>query len=274
MGIEALKRGKRPPDDCSHGDDDGGSKKGSDRLYRRKARRFMGDFFMIFILSLICLAFLFLRSISSSSSSQNQQQQLVEKKKGIRWVDPRQVPPIDGKFTKADLIQLGLKRDKTLPASQYLRSYKKDKMTTWQQSFLLDYNYTTPTIRLDYTKHKYTYPTVALTPPPFEEYPPLDKLESIINHWPQDEYDSPPTPFIEKLQHFDFNNQEELQAAIQYRELELPFKVYNVPEVITAGGKWTLDYLSAQFDTSPSHQKQREQVHAAGYCEEVCQVQV
>lgn len=38
-----------------------------------------------------------------------------------------------------------------------------------------------------------------------------------------------------------------LQAAIKYRDLELPFKVYNVPEVAEAGEKWTDEYVASHF---------------------------
>ena len=35
---------------------------------------------------------------------------------------------------------------------------------------------------------------------------------------------------------------------MKYRDLELPFKVYNVPEVAAAGLKWTDEYLASHFD--------------------------
>ena len=39
-----------------------------------------------------------------------------------------------------------------------------------------------------------------------------------------------------------------LQAAIKFRDLELPFKVYNVPEVRAANAKWTDEYLASNFN--------------------------
>ena len=35
---------------------------------------------------------------------------------------------------------------------------------------------------------------------------------------------------------------------MRYRDLELPFKVYNVPEVIKAGSKWTDEYVGSHFN--------------------------
>jgi len=254
--IEALQ-GKRSIDT----NDDGGANKSSDRLYRRKARRLMG-LLTISLVSLLLLLLLFLHSDDSSQSSLEDISSTDKKK--IRWVDPRQVPPIQGKFTQAELIQWGQDRDKTLSGSRFFRSYQKNVLP-WEKSSLR-YN-TTPA--LDYTRHRYTYPELALTPPPFEQYPPLDTLQDILNTWPQDEYDHPPTPFVEKLQHFDYNKEEELQAAIQYRELELPFKVYNVPEIVAAGRKWTVDYLSSHFDGDNHASTESATIHARGYCEEV-----
>jgi hypothetical protein len=124
----------------------------------------------------------------------------------------------------------------------------------------------TPT--LDYTQHDYIYPEPAWIPPPFTQYPPLLPLQDILHTWPQDEYDHPPTPFRERLFHFDYNNPQHLQAAIRFRDLELPFKVYNVPELITAGNKWTLEYLSSHFDSDKDKETTPNKV--SGYCEEVC----
>lgn len=175
----------------------------------------------------------------------------------------RQVPPIVGKFTHAELIQWGQERDRILPASRVFRSYMREPLFPWENSSLV-YN---AKPKLDYTRHDYTYPNLTLIPPPFEQYPPLDTLEHILNTWPQDDYDHPPTPFVERIQHFDYNNAEQLEAALRYRDLELPFKVYNVPEVIAAGKKWTGDYLSSQFD--PSGTDRDQAALARGYCEEV-----
>jgi len=50
------------------------------------------------------------------------------------------------------------------------------------------------------------------------------------------------------LQHFDFNDPEQMEAAVRYRDLEFPFKVYNIPEIDAAGEKWTDEYLTYHFD--------------------------
>ena len=50
---------------------------------------------------------------------------------------------------------------------------------------------------------------------------------------------------------------------MKYRDLELPFKVYNVPEVTAAGLKWSDEYLSSNFitdDDDPNPQKMSSRV--------------
>jgi len=67
-------------------------------------------------------------------------------------------------------------------------------------------------------------------------------LLDILGKWNPDVADPPPT-FQETLQHFDFSNLTERAMASAFRDAELPFKVYNVPEFETVRQKWNDDYL-------------------------------
>ena len=100
--------------------------------------------------------------------------------------------------------------------------------------------------KVDFTKHKYTYPKVEATPS--ENYPPLETLGDMLKRWPQDSIDDPPNQIVERLMHFDYSNETERQMALNYRKAELPFKVYNVPDVDAATIKWTDEYVTAGFD--------------------------
>ena len=102
--------------------------------------------------------------------------------------------------------------------------------------------------RVDYTSIEYTYPPALPEPPVEGGYPFLEPLGTLMTRWPQDDIDNPPQPFVERLQHFDYNNPEQVTMALKFRDAELPFKVYNVPEVVAAGKKWTDEYVSSQFD--------------------------
>jgi hypothetical protein len=76
----------------------------------------------------------------------------------------------------------------------------------------------------------------------------METLGELLQKWPQNDLDTPPTPFVERLQHFDFNDPEQMKIAERYRDLEFPFKLTNVPELLAANEKWTDEYLSFHFD--------------------------
>ena len=65
----------------------------------------------------------------------------------------------------------------------------------------------------------------------------------ITNNWNTDNTEIPPFHY-DTLCHFDYQNQTELDYAYTYREKEVPFVVYNMPEVDDVVKKWNdLDYL-------------------------------
>ena len=102
--------------------------------------------------------------------------------------------------------------------------------------------------KVDFTSIEYTYPSRMSEPPEEGGYPFLEPLGTLMTRWPQDDIDHPPQPFVEQLQHFDYNDPKQVEMAVKFRDAELPFKVYNVPEVVAAGKKWTDEYVSGHFD--------------------------
>jgi hypothetical protein len=79
-------------------------------------------------------------------------------------------------------------------------------------------------------------------------------LKELMEIWPQDELDHPPSPIYEDLIHFDYNDPDDMAAATKFRDAKLPFKVINVPEVTAAGEKWTDEYVSNNFDSTFSYE--------------------
>lgn len=75
---------------------------------------------------------------------------------------------------------------------------------------------------------KITYPSIQEYRINRSNYPVYKSLLSIIEAWNPDDPD-PPEQFEETLQHFNYSNQVERQLAEQYRNAELPFKLYNIP---------------------------------------------
>ena len=110
---------------------------------------------------------------------------------------------------------------------------------------------------VDFTNHQYVYPEKLDAPPAtLGDYPKLKPMKAIMEMWPQDDIDHPPTPFHEDLMHFDYNKPGDLEAAKKFRDAKLPFKLTNVPEVVAAGEKWTDEYLHQQFAPSPSYMRE------------------
>lgn len=77
-------------------------------------------------------------------------------------------------------------------------------------------------------------------------YPVYKSLLDVLHEWNPDQAD-PPSEFTETLMHFDYGNMTERQWALNYRNEELPFKVYNVPEFDQVSKKWTTDYLKSKL---------------------------
>jgi len=94
-------------------------------------------------------------------------------------------------------------------------------------------------------KTKITYPTVqALNT---NTYPKYEHFEHVIERWNPDDAELPAT-FTETLQHFDYSEPAQRKMALAYRNAELPFKIYNVPEVDAVSLRWTDDYLEDVLD--------------------------
>ncbi|CAJ1919123.1 unnamed protein product [Cylindrotheca closterium] len=118
--------------------------------------------------------------------------------------------------------------------------------------------------KVDFTKHSYKYPEKLSAPPEkIGDYPKLKPLRTLMEDWPQDDIDHPPTPFEEALIHFDYTNSDDVAAAKEFREAKLPFKFVNVPEVVAAGKKWTDEYVNEHFSGHPT-----DAAPASGKCQE------
>jgi hypothetical protein len=92
-------------------------------------------------------------------------------------------------------------------------------------------------------------------------YPNYHSLLSILQRWNPDEPD-PPLVFHEELQHFDYGNREQRAMAQIYRDNEVPFKLYNVPEFDVVANKWTDEYLhDAMSNLHPHVEKASQNNH-------------
>jgi hypothetical protein len=81
-------------------------------------------------------------------------------------------------------------------------------------------------------------------PTPPADYPKEYKILDLVNNWNPDSNEIPPFHY-DSLCHFDYQNSSQLAQAYAYRAKEVPFIVYNVPEVDSVVKKWNdLKYLT------------------------------
>ena len=66
---------------------------------------------------------------------------------------------------------------------------------------------------------------------------------------------------ISTKKHFDYNNNEERQLASKFRDLELPFKLYNIPEIDRVRLLWTNDYLKSKLTAKHCHVEKSKTNH-------------
>jgi hypothetical protein len=79
---------------------------------------------------------------------------------------------------------------------------------------------------------------------PNPNYPKPYSMIDITNNWNTDSVEIPPFHY-DSLCHFDYQNETDLRKAFIYRSAEVPFVVYNIPEVDNIVEKWNdPDYLS------------------------------
>jgi hypothetical protein len=81
-----------------------------------------------------------------------------------------------------------------------------------------------------------------------DSYPQYHSLLEIITNWNPDNPD-PPSNFIETLQHFNYSNLSERAMAEIYRDAEVPFKLYDIPDIDQVRHKWTSSYLSSAINS-------------------------
>jgi hypothetical protein len=136
--------------------------------------------------------------------------------------------------------------------SEFFRVSRRTGSMDWETEYQQLEDLSPP---LDYVTHDYDYPTICSdlpdlqNPDAYPEYPPLKTLGQMMKDWPQNE-DWPGAhqrPIPEGLYHFNYSNPLELEMARRFRDSELPFKLYDIPEVKQATTKWTDEYVSGNF---------------------------
>jgi hypothetical protein len=86
---------------------------------------------------------------------------------------------------------------------------------------------------------------------PEPDYPKTYDMKKLLDNWNTDDTDIPPFHY-NSLCYFDY--QTELDKAINYRDAELPFVVYNNPEVDAVVERWgDLNYMNKKIGPSKKY---------------------
>ena len=264
----------------SYDEDDGGSAKGSGRRNKRQLKRIINvGLFVLGIIGVFYFLILVQHNVSNRIAMKRLRNKIalrkhmdrfktvdddfkspVDKSENVeehkeedyddctsqrpkyRWIDLRQLPPLDNdpKWFRKYLTEDNSEQKR----KDFVINYFGKKLC-WE-SKAEEIGDKPP--QVDYTKIKYQYPDPIFEPPRGGSYPEFETMEDMFKKWPQENIDEPPNPYRERLQHFDFRDPEQMKAAVKYRDLEFPFKIYNIPEIDIANKKWTDDYLSFHFD--------------------------
>jgi hypothetical protein len=125
-----------------------------------------------------------------------------EKVQGMRYLDPRQLPPLPGE-----------------PREHYKGrntrgSFRGDGDDDWVPIAESLDKHSGP--RVDYVSHKYKYPELVYEPKNDGTYPALEPMRKIFETWEQDDLDSPPDTLVEVLQHFDYQDPKQLEVSWQF----------------------------------------------------------
>jgi hypothetical protein len=161
-----------------------------------------------------------------------------------RWTRDSILPPVTGREEWVEKFVQKAGRREPPQRGDFKVAYGK-KHLQWEKHAK---TVTDQPPHVDFTKYLYKYPEIIPDPPRNKAYPPMETLGGLLKRWPQNEFEEPPSPIVERLQHFDFTDLEQLDMAKRYRDLEFPFKLTNVPELIAANAKWTDEYLTFHFD--------------------------
>ncbi len=82
---------------------------------------------------------------------------------------------------------------------------------------------------------------------PESDYPKAFNMLDILKNWNTDNTEIPSYHY-DSLCHFNYLNATEVSIALTYRERELPFVMYNIPELDNVVKKWNdLDYLASRL---------------------------
>ncbi|CAH0473530.1 unnamed protein product [Peronospora belbahrii] len=80
-----------------------------------------------------------------------------------------------------------------------------------------------------------------------KSYPQLFPSAALFENWNPENTDQIPQTIFDSICHFNVSNPYELRLAQMFREMEVPFVAYGVPELLKASEQWTDEYLTEKL---------------------------
>ena len=96
--------------------------------------------------------------------------------------------------------------------------------------------------------------------PPETGYPKYTSLLEIVSAWNPDDPE-PPTTFKETIQRFNYSDELERSYAEKFRNAELPFKIYDIPDILRVTRKWNDEYLREKMRYVAAHVEESKSNH-------------
>jgi hypothetical protein len=90
-------------------------------------------------------------------------------------------------------------------------------------------------------------------------YPRYESLLEILQRWNPDDTSNIPNPFLERLQCFNYSDPHERALAEVFRNAEVPFKLFGIPEIEHVAAKWTDAYLSKKMKGNIDYKVEKSQ---------------
>ena len=174
------------------------------RLRRDERNRRIALLLIAWIIFVVAVYFLYQRWSRKNESGKKMRHKIIGLRTGdldgtMRYLDPRQLPPLPG---EPDEPYKGKGR------KGGFRGEGDDEWKSDEQSA----KYRNGPI-VDYTNHDYQYPDLMFEPPNDGSYPPLERMATVFETWEQDNIDNPPDTLVEVLQHFDYQDPDQLEVS-------------------------------------------------------------
>ncbi|EEY66797.1 uncharacterized protein PITG_17363 [Phytophthora infestans T30-4] len=84
-------------------------------------------------------------------------------------------------------------------------------------------------------------------------YPQLFPSVALFDNWKPESTAQVPASIFDSICHFNVSDPYEFRLAQMFREMEVPFVAYDIPELTSAAERWTDEYLTEKLNPTASY---------------------